>query len=319
LQAAVRLAPLRRPWAPGLWRGVRAALAETQPDVLHFGCGRSLLWAGLAARHARVPLKITTRRIDYPIGRGLRGARYRKLVEHVVANCAAVRDRVLAAGVPAERVTLVHEGIDLSPWQGVTRNRATARAALGLVPEALVISCAASLRPRKGQAVLIDAFATLAAAHPRAVLVLAGEGTDHAALTARAARLGLGARVRLPGAIRPVQQLYAASDVFCMPSFHEGLSNACLEASAGGLPLVVSSVGGLPEIVAAGVTGHVVPPGDVPALARALGEQLADADLRRRLGAAGAARTAAMFTHTKMAAGMEALFLHLLAARAVRS
>lgn len=317
LGAQVRLAPLRTPWSPGLWRGVRDALRAEAPDVLHFGCGRSLLWAGLAACRQAVPLRITTRRIDYPIGGGLRGARYRKLVDHVVANCSSVLARVRESGVAEDRVSLVHEGIDLSPWQGILRDRARARAALELPDEAVVVSCAASLRPRKGQAVLIDAFAALAEQHPHAVLVLAGEGTDAATLRARADRLGLGARVRLPGAIRPVQQLYAASDVFCMPSFHEGLSNACLEASAAGLPLVVSAVGGLPEIVADQVTGAVVPPGDSPALARALAAQLGDAGLRARYGAAGAQRTAAMFTHTKMAREMEALFMRLLQARGV--
>lgn len=317
LGADVRLAPLRTPWSPSLWHGVRAAVLESRPDVLHFGCGRSLLWAGLAARRCGVPLRITTRRIDYPIGRGLRGARYRKLVDHVVANCASVLARVRAAGVPEDRVSLVHEGIDLKPWQGIRCARVRARELLGLPADALVVSCAASLRPRKGQAVLIDAFAALAVAHPQAVLVLAGEGTDHAALRARVERAGLAARVRLPGAIRPVQNLYAASDVFCMPSFHEGLSNACLEASAAGLPLVVTAVGGLPEIVADGVTGAVVPAGDAPVLSRALAAQLADPTLRDRYGAAGAQRTAAMFTHDKMAREMEALFLRLLAARNV--
>jgi glycosyltransferase involved in cell wall biosynthesis len=97
-----------------------------------------------------------------------------------------------------------------------------------------------------------------------------------------------------------------------MPSFFEGLSNACLEASAAGLPLVVTAVGGLPEIVAHGDTGEVVPPGDAQALADALGRLLADAALRARYGAAGATRTARMFTHTRMAQRMEDLFARLL-------
>jgi glycosyltransferase involved in cell wall biosynthesis len=307
-------APLRTPWHPRLWRRVRAAVATIHPDVLHFGCGRSLLWAGLAARGQRVPLKITTRRIDYPIGAGWRGKRYRSLVDHVVANCEAVRQRVLAAGVPASRVSLVHEGIDLVPWQGILAQRDAARRALGIDPAASVVSCAASLRPRKGQRVLIDAFVEVAARVPASVLFLAGEGTDRAKLRAHADARGLGDRVRLPGAVRPVQQLYAASDVVCIPSFHEGLSNACLEASAAGLPLVVTSVGGLPEIVEHGVTGDVVPPGEVAALSTALVRQLVAPELRVRFGAAGAARTARMFTHTGMAQGMETLCARLLAA-----
>lgn len=99
-----------------------------------------------------------------------------------------------------------------------------------------------------------------------------------------------------------------------MPSFHEGLSNACLEASAAGLPLVVSAVGGLPEIVQDGVTGAVVPPGDPDALSVALERFAVDAEARARAGAAGAERTAALFTAERMAQGMEQLFERLLAA-----
>ena len=314
LGAEVMHAPLRSPWAVGLWCGVRRTITASRPDVLHFGCGRSLLWAGLASRGLDVPLRITTRRIDYPIGASFwKGGRYRRLVDHVAANCESVRRRVLAAGVPPERVTLVHEGIDLAPWQGIVSQRAASRVALGLEAEALVVSCAASLRPRKGQALLIDALANLEARFPNAVLILAGEGTERDALRARAERLGIADRVRVPGAIRPVQQLYAASDVFCMPSFHEGLSNACLEASAAGLPLLVTDVGGLPEIVEHGVTGEVVASGDVPALTASLARLLDDAGLRARMGAAGAVRTARLFTAERMARGMEALFLRLLA------
>ena len=304
-------ADLRRPWRPRAWRGVRRAVRGVRPDVLHFGCGRSLLWGGLFSLGLPARLRITTRRIDYPIGRGLRGARYRRLVDHVVANCESVRQRAIEAGVPAERVTLVHEGIEVAPWREVRAGCALARARLGIPPEALVVSCAATLRPRKGQRVLIDAFARIADRFPAALLVLAGEGPDLEALRRRAVEIGLEGRVRVPGPVRPVADLYAATDLFVMPSYNEGLSNACLEASAAGLPLVVSSVGGLPEIVEDGVTGAVVPPGDVAALGDSMGHYLDDEVLRARAGEAGSARTCQRFTAARMAEGMEALFARL--------
>ncbi len=78
------------------------------------------------------------------------------------------------------------------------------------------------------------------------------------------------------------------------------------------MPLIVSSVGGLPEIVEDGVTGSVVPPGDVLALRDALGYHLSDPDFRERAGVAGRERTCARFTAERMAQGMESLFLRLL-------
>jgi glycosyltransferase involved in cell wall biosynthesis len=309
-------APLRQPWSPSMWRGVRRAVRGLAPDVLHFGCGRSLLWAGLAARSIAVPLRVTTRRIDYPISRSvMQGGRYRSLVDHVIANCEAVRKRVLAAGVPADRVWLVHEGIDLSPWLGLTGGRAAARERLRIPREALVVCCAATLRPRKGQAALVDALAALAPRWPHARLILAGAGTEGERLRRRAARLAVLDRVSLPGAVADLRDHYAAADVFALASRHEGLANACLEASAAGLPLVVTAAGGLPEIVADGVTGTVVPIGDVGRLAAALERYFADPDLRARAGAAGAERTRALFSAARMASATEALWQRLLAER----
>lgn len=306
-------ANLRKPWALAPLWSVRRHVARYRPDVLHFGCGRSLLWGGVACLGLSIPLRITTRRIDYPIGRApWRAGRYRRLVDHTAANCESVRRRVVDAGVPEDRVTLVHEGIDVAPWLDVPAERDAARARLGIASDALVVSCAATLRPRKGQRILIEAFAGLTDVHPTAELWLAGDGSDRDALRGEVSRRGLDERIRIPGVVKPVRDLYAASDLFVMPSYNEGLSNACLEASAAGLPMVVSSVGGLPEIVEAGVTGDVVPPGDAQALQASLNRYLADAELRRTSGLAGCERTCSRFTAQRMSEGMEALFERLL-------
>lgn len=304
---------LRRPIYPSTILALRRAIRAVRPEILHFCCGRSLLWGGLFSLGLRIPLRVTTRRIDYPIGSSLhRGGRYRRLVDHVIVNCKSVQSRVLAAGVPEERVTMVHEGIDVRPWQEVLSERKEARNRLGLSEDSLVISCAAVLRPRKGQDVLIQAFADLAEAYPRAVLFLAGSGSDLDTLRRKVIALGLQGRIRVPGAIEKISDLVAASDIAVMPSFNEGLSNACLEASAAGLPLVVSDVGGLPEIVADGVSGKVVTAGDVSGLRDALAAYLADGSLRRRAGAAGAERTRNLFRVESMTTNMENLFFNLL-------
>jgi len=299
---------LRDPVKPDVWMRMRRALHESQPDLVHFGCGRSLLWGGLMTAGIKGPKRITTRRIDYPIGGGLRAMRYRHLVHHVVVNCRSVYDRVRSAGVPKERITLIHEGVDGAAWRGVRRHRELSRVRLDLPKQAVVISQAATLTPRKGQSYLLEAFANVAEEFPKAMLVFAGGGSDMPRLRSRASELGVQGRVRMPGSIRPIRDLYAATDLFCMNSFHEGLANACLEASAAGLPLVVSDVGGLPEIVDDGVTGSVVPPGDVEAITLALRRYLADEELRRVAGAAGAERTSRLFTVKGMTEGMESLF-----------
>lgn len=306
-----RTAPLRRWWRPDLWTGVRAALRAVRPDVIHYACPRSLVTAGLVAR--RFPAKkFTIRRIDYPIRRGLLGgARYVKLVDHTIAICEAIRQRLLAGGVPDERISLVYDGIDPQPWTGLQDGKAAARERLGIAADAQVVALAGVLRPRKGQHVLIDAFASFAARFPRAVLLLAGGGTERDRLRARAAGHGLAERVLLPGPVKPVHDVYAATDVFTMPSFHEGLCNACLEAGFAALPQVVSSAGGNAEIVVNGKTGAVVPPGDVAALADAIEGYLEDPDLGIEHGVAGRERCLSMFTVDRLGPEIEAVVRRL--------
>lgn len=292
---------------------LRRAIRREAPDILHFGCGRSLQWGGLFAEGTRSGVRVTTRRIDYPIGKSWhRRIRYHRFVDHVVANCGSVEARVLAAGLPPERVSLIHEGIDLAPWGGLRAQRTEARERLGLPAGATIISCAATLRPRKQQRLLIDAFADVAGDKPDALLVLAGDGTDANALRRHAAASGCGEQILLPGRVDPVAELWAASDAMALVSSNEGLANACLEASAAALPCIVSDVGGLPEIVEDGVTGRVVRAGDRRATGAALRWVLTQPEEARAAGERGAERTHRLFSAGRMAERMEELFLHLL-------
>ncbi|MBX3465145.1 MAG: glycosyltransferase family 4 protein [Planctomycetes bacterium] len=313
LGLAVHEAPLRRWWRPDLWWRLRRAYRRARPDAIHFADGRALILGGLAA--LGLPAKrFTIRRIDYPVKKGLLGGfRYTRLCDHTIAICDAIAQRLLAGGVPADRITRVYDGLDPTPWTGLQQHKGPARARLGIPGSAQVISQAGVLRPRKGQHVLVDAFAQLAPEFPRAVLFLAGGGSEHARLRAQADRLGLGGRVFLPGPVKPVHDVYAASDVFTMPSFHEGLCNACLEAGFAALPQVVSDAGGNGEIVVDGVTGAVVPRGDASALAAALRRYLRDPDLGVRHGAAGRERCLRHFTADRLGPEVEAVVRRLLA------
>ncbi|MBL8729809.1 MAG: glycosyltransferase [Planctomycetes bacterium] len=308
----VHEAPLRRWWRPDLWWKLRAAYRRAKPDAIHFADGRALILGGLAA--VGVPAKaFTIRRIDYPVRKGLLGGfRYTRLCDHTIAICDAIRRRLVAGGVPDERITRVYDGLDPAPWTGLQEHKAAARARLGIAADAQVISLAGVLRPRKGQHVLLDAFAQLADDFPRAVLFLAGGGSEHEKLRAQADRLGLGSRVFLPGPVKPVHDVYAASDIFTMPSFHEGLCNACLEAGFAALPQVVSDAGGNAEIVVDGQTGAVVPRGDANALANALARYLADPALGVAHGHAGRERCLAKFTADRLGPEVEAVVQRML-------
>lgn len=148
------------------------------------------------------------------------------------------------------------------------------------------------LRVRKGVEVLLAALARLRAAHPAARLAVAGDGEHRRALERTARRMGVAEAVDFLGrcdAAR-VRALLAGARVLAVPSIYEGMPLVVLEAMDAGVPVVASRVSGIPEVVADGATGWLVPPEDPEALAAALGEALAHPEEARRRGAAGRRR-----------------------------
>lgn len=146
----------------------------------------------------------------------------------------------------------------------------------------------------KGQAVLLEALAQLAARGRRVELTVAGDGPERERLERRAAELGVADRVEFLGSVGQdrVADLYAQADVFCTSSFAEGVPTVLMEAMASGLPTVATRIMGIPELVEDGATGLLVPPGRADALADALERLADDPELARRMGEAGRRRVA---------------------------
>lgn len=290
---------------------LRGALARARVDLVHLHTSRATWLGGLAARLAGLRA-ITTRRqekrlVPSPRARFV----YETLVRRVVAISPAVERNLLEGGVP--RARLVRIASSVAAEELVPRHpRDETRRALGLAPTDVVVLTLASLVARKGIDLLLAAVAAQAT-EPRCVLLVAGEGPERAALEARAAELGLGARVRFLGARDDKAELLAACDVFALASRAEGLGVAALEAMAAGRAVLATRVGGLAEAVVDGETGLLVPSEDVSALSAALRRLVREPELRARLGAAGPARQAAGYAAEEMVRAYEALYREVLA------
>jgi glycosyltransferase involved in cell wall biosynthesis len=195
-----------------------------------------------------------------------------------VDSFAAVSDHVRAITaarfrMPAERGRVLYNGIDTARFRPPDRPR-PAR------PPLLV--AVAHLVRHKGVDVLLRAFA--AADAPAARLRIVGDGPALPSLRSLAAELGIESRVEFLGLRDDVPELLREADAFVHPTLTEGFGNAVAEAMASGLAVVVTRVGGLPEIVEDGVSGLLVPPGDAAALAAGIEAVARDAALRARLG-----------------------------------
>lgn len=202
-----------------------------------------------------------------------RRQRWIAVSEHARATVARLFD------VPLESVGRIYNGVDVQRFDS---SRSTAdsvddlRASLGLERGEAVILSAGRLTPQKCFGDLLAAFAALAARRPDARLLIAGEGPERARLEELSRSLGLGDRARLLGHVDELPALYAAADLFVLPSSYEGFPFALLEAMAAGLPVVATHFGGADELVDHGREGLLVPAGDVGGLAAAIDAILAD-------------------------------------------
>jgi glycosyltransferase involved in cell wall biosynthesis len=275
--------------------------------LVHLHTGRANWLGGLAARAVHLPA-ITTRRMDRRVKRNWRTRLiYGCLVQRAVAISPAVSECLAAGGVPRERTEVIYEAVDPARLRP-TVDRATTRAALGAGPTDRVLLVLATLIRRKGLDLLLDALPLLAAQDLRPLLWIAGEGPEHAALLARAARLGLDRQVQFLGRRKDTADLLAACDAFVLPSRREGLGVAALEAMGAGCPVICSAIGGLQDAVVHERTGLLFPPEDTHRLAQALARIIRDDGLRARLGQAGPARIAEGFLAEQMVDAYERLY-----------
>lgn len=177
----------------------------------------------------------------------------------------------------------------------------------------LDVLCVAQLLPRKGQRVLLEAAALLRDRGVDVRVTLAGGGPSADAIERAIDDLGLRDRVKLTGPFGQEQLagFLAAADAFCLPSFAEGVPVSLMEAMASRLPVVTTTIAGVPELVEHGVNGLLVPPGRADALADALEQLAGDPELRRRFGDAGRATVERRYSSGANAAELVALFEQL--------
>lgn len=186
-----------------------------------------------------------------------------------------------------------------------------ARRPLGVPADGRLIVSAARLQPAKGFEDLIAAAERLLPSRPDLRIAIAGDGPERERLQERIRASGLAERILLLGHRTDVSDLLATADGFCLPSHHEGLPLSLLEAMGAGLACVSTAVGGVPDAVADGVDGLLVPPHDPAALAAALARIADDPDLGRRLGAAASATVAREHTTVVAARRYGALYRQL--------
>ncbi|KYG06787.1 glycosyltransferase [Sorangium cellulosum] len=304
------------------------AFARARPHVIHAHNPTALHYATVGKLLTRARLVFT----DHAQTRGIIRvpSRFEWRATDAVVGCSQdTADKSGAVGV-AGNISVIHNGIDITPAR---RTREEVRAELGFgadpppagppepaeSPEpagpsggAFVGIMPAAFHPVKAHDVLLRALARLRDRGVAVTVLIVGDGDERDRIHGLARELGIhGKEARFLGFRKDVPDLLLAADFFVLPSRDEGLPLAVLEAMARSLPVVVTPVGGVPEVVRSEGHGLLVAVDDPDALAAAIERLARDPALRRRLGEAGHARVRDDFSFEKMTRKYEQLYLGL--------
>ena len=309
--------------------GMRAALklrrlvTQNRYDIVHTIFPSSDLWAAPIARLAGTGALLVSGRRDMGIlRRPAHKILYRwtsRFFDQVQAVSEEVRRVTISTdGTPPERVVCVYNGVELDRIRSIEPDHGFA-SRLGLDPRgATVVTAAGKLWPVKGADVLIRAAAVVCRERPHTNFVLAGWVERGSAYTeelmALAKALGVERNIYYPGRVGNIESLFKISDVFCLLSRSEGMSNALLEAMACGLPCVATAVGGTPEVLSDDA-GFLVESENAEAAAARILHLLGNDGLRNRMGAAGRKRVENHFTCDLMVRRVAGLYRDLIATR----
>jgi glycosyltransferase involved in cell wall biosynthesis len=235
-------------------------------------------------------------------------------VDAVIAISRQIEQSLIAGGVMASRVRTLYSGIDMSQKQPAYDDVAV-RQKIGIPSEAILLGTVANLFSRKGYEVMLRAIPAILCALPKVHYVIVGSDDHNYAerLKQLAQELKIDDRVHIVGFQDSVQPFLAAFDLYVHPALMEGFGIAVVEAMAAGKAVVATTTGGLPEVVAQGETGLLVPPGDAEALATAVVTLLKDRARREQMGRCGKARAQERFSLEASVAQVEELYDEILA------
>lgn len=244
---------------------------------------------------------------------GFTSAAWHRRQSHLLAVSGAVRDDLVAQGIPAEKITVLYNALEADEFVP-ERDAASVRSEFGADARTPVVGTFAHLSVKKGYRELFAAMPTVLKAFPEAQFWIFGQGDLKDELEQTARQGGFLKQVRFAGFRRDAAAMMNAIDVMALPSHREPCALAYIEAALLAKPIVACRAGGAPESVADGETGILVPVGNGAAVAEAILTLLENRDAARRMGLAGQERARDVFSWGKFISTLEGVYDRVLAA-----
>lgn len=298
------------------WRAVRQIeeyIEEDGVDLVHTHGYKADLYGYLAAWRCHKPVVATCHNwVGGTAALGIYNHLDRMALKKFNA-LAAVSDRVaqrlLAFGVPAEKIRTIANGIDVNAFE-----RAQPLPLLN-AEGSTVVGMVARLDMQKGFEYLLQAARELCNAFPALKVVIVGEGPDRDKIEEMIQQYGLQSSVMLAGQQSNMPGVYAAMDIFVLPSLNEGLPMTVLEAMAASKPVIATRVGAIPSVIRDGENGLLVDPKNSEGLRNTIANLLVDPECRRRMGDQAHAWVSRNYTSEAMALKYREMYEEVLGKR----
>jgi len=264
--------------------------------------------------------RLVTRRVDFSIFRNrflpINGIKYRFMADYYIAISHQIKRVMVKDGIAADRIFVVHSGIDPQRFARAAGDHLTEE--FNLRPDERVVINVAHLAGHKGQKYLVGAIPHVLAAIPNVRFFIIGKGELMSELQALSVSLGIGHALTFTGFRNDVGAFYKIADLFVMSSVQEGLGTAILDALALGKPVVAANSGGIPEIIRDGQTGRLVEAANPQALAKGIIEMLTNVELAGAMARRGQADVKAKFSINAMVESNLAVYNRLLTSDSCR-
>jgi glycosyltransferase involved in cell wall biosynthesis len=293
------------------------AMKRRKCRLVHFHDAHGLGVGSTSASLAGVPLRVISRRVDFPLPQNILSRRkYRKDVDVIIAISEGVKEVLVKGGIAPANIEVIPSGIDFSPFREVT-SRDFLRREFSFASDDYLVGIVAHLEDHKGHKYLIKAAELLKAQAPNIRIVVVGEGSLKFELTKQVRELHVEDLVFFLGFRDDVPRILASLDLFVLSSHLEGLGSSIMDAMASRLPVVATRTGGIPEVVVDGETGLLVPPRDPAALAEGILRLYRDRELAKKLGQRGYEVVCEKFSAEAMAERVIALYQKIAAPKGI--
>ncbi|MCP2618502.1 glycosyltransferase family 4 protein [Candidatus Aminicenantes bacterium AC-335-A11] len=263
-------------------------LKKERAILVHFHDAHSLAVGSIAANIMKTPLKVLSRRVDFPLRKNfLSKIKYSKGIDGIIAISNGIKKVLMEEKIIDEKsIEVIHPGTDFSLFK-LKFDKNYLRKELGFSKDDYLVGIIAHLADHKGHKYLIEASQFINKVTNKIKIIIVGEGPLKMELRKKAKKLNTTNIVFFLGFRKDIPQILHSLDLFVLSSYLEGLGSSILDAMACKLPVVATSTGGIPEAVKNGVTGILVPPRNPKALAEAILKLYKDKDLAKKMGEEG--------------------------------